>query len=179
MVTALRTFLSGDPDWLLTVFVLPFVLLGIGLIALFLRKLVVTTVVGSTLIEISDQPLRPGERYRLFLSQTGRLRVSWLELLLVCEEEAAYRHGTDTRIENRRVYQRRLLRREGVEVRAGAPFEVECEVDVPPGAMHSFKSGHNEVAWKIVAQASPVRWPDYQRSFPIIVYPSRDGNSQA
>lgn len=179
VVTVLRGFLRGDPDWLLTVFIVPFVLLGIGLIALFLRKLMLTTVVGSTLIEISDQPLRPGNRYRLFLSQTGRLKVSWLELLLVCEEEAAYRQGTDTRIETRRVYQRRLLRREGFEVRASAPFEAECEVEVPAGAMHSFKSGHNEVAWKLVAQGSPVRWPDYRRSFPIIVYPSRDGNGQA
>jgi hypothetical protein len=175
VVVALRGFLKGDPDWVLTVFIVPFVLVGIGLIVFFLRGLVVTTAVGPTLIEISDQPLRPGERYRLFVSQTGRLRMKSMEVLFVCDEETTYRQGTDTRTETKRVYEQPLVRRERFEVRASAPFEADCEAQVPAGAMHSFKSGHNEVAWKIVVKGSPVRWPDYERSFRVIVYPSRNG----
>ncbi len=179
VVIALRSFLSGYPDWSLTFFITPFVLVGIGLVVIVLRHLVVTTAVGPTLIEISDQPLHPGERYRLFLSQTGRLKMNSLEVLFVCDEETTYRQGTDTRTETKRVYQQSLFRRGKVKVRAGAPFEADCEVEVPAGAMHSFKSGHNEIAWKILVRGSPARWPDYERPFSVIVYPPGNGNSDA
>jgi hypothetical protein len=175
-IIAIGGFLKGAPDWTLTAFVIPFVLIGIALIGFFLRQLVVTTAIGPTLVEISDQPLHPGQRYRLFLSQTGRLKMHWLELLLVCDEETTYRQGTDTRTERHRVCQRPLLRREGLEVRGGAPFEADCEVEVPAGAMHSFKSAHNEITWKLLVKGSPATWPDYERSFPVIVHPNENGN---
>jgi hypothetical protein len=171
------SFLKGDPDWLLALFTLPFALLGIGLIAFFLRQVVVATGVGPTLVEISDQPLCPGKCYRVFLSQTGRLRLERLELLLVCDEEATFRHGTDTRTETRRVHQQVLLEDDEVAVAGGVPFQTECELAVPTEAMHSFKSAHNEVTWKILVKGSPTRWPDFERSFPVLVYPNVNGRS--
>ena len=178
VVIAIRGFVVGDPDWFLAIFTLPFVGIGIGLIAFFLRQLMVATGIGPTLVEISDQPLHPGGYYRIFLSQTGRLAISSMELLLVCDEEATYRHGTDTRTETKRVYQQTLFRDERLRAAGGAPFETECALEVPPHAMHSFKSGHNEVRWKIVVKASADRWPDLERSFPVIVYPTGDGGSK-
>jgi hypothetical protein len=174
-VPAIGSFLNGRPDWFLTVFVVPFLLIGIGLIAFLLRQLAVTTGIGPTLVEVSDQPFYPAGRYRVLLSQTGRLKMNRLELLLVCDEEATYRQGTDTRTETRRVHEQPLGRREQFEVAGGVPFQIECELHVPAGAMHSFKSGHNEVAWKIVVKGSPATWPDFERSFPVIVYPARNG----
>jgi len=179
VVIVIGSFLEGAPNWFLTFFISPFVLIGIGLIVFFVRQLVVTTGVGPTLVEISEQPLCPDERCRLFLSQTGRLKMDWLELLLVCDEETTYRQGTDTRTETERVYQEPLVRREQLEVAGGAPFETECEVTIPAGAMHSFKSGHNEVAWKILVRGSPARWPDFERSFRLIVHPGRNGKGEA
>ncbi len=178
VAVAVRTFLRGEPDWFLTLFILPFVLIGIGLIGFFFRQLVVATGVGPTLVEISDQPLYPGRRYRLFLSQTGRLKINRMELFLVCDEETTYRHGTDTRTESQRVHQHPLLRREQLEVDGGSPLEAACEVEVPAGAMHSFKSDHNEVAWKILVKGTPARWPGFERSFPVIVYPGPNGEGQ-
>lgn len=179
VVIVIGSFLAGDPNWFLTFFMSPFVLIGIGLIVVFLRQLVVATGIGPTLLEISEQPLYPGQQCRVFLSQTGRLKMNWLELLLVCDEETTYRQGTDTRTETQRVYEEPFVRREQLEVAGGAPFETECEVTVPAGAMHSFKSGHNEVAWKILVRGSPARWPDFERSFRVIVYPGRNGKGDA
>ncbi|HUT88672.1 MAG TPA: DUF3592 domain-containing protein [Thermoguttaceae bacterium] len=177
VVIVIGGFLEGSPDWLLAIFTLPFVLIGIGLIAFFLRQLLVTTGIGPTLVEISDQPLQPGRRYRLFLSQTGRLKLNRLELLLVCDEGATFCHGTDARTETRRVCEQPLFRRDDVEVAGGVPFQTECELAVPAGAMHSFQSGHNEVTWRILVKGSPARWPDFERSFPVIVCPSVNGKS--
>jgi len=177
VVLAARGHLRGEPDWFLTVFTIPFVLIGIGLIVFVFRQLLVTTGIGPTLVEISDQPLYPGERYDLFFSQAGRLRFRSLEVLLVCEEETTYRHGTDTRTETRRVYRQAVFRREAFEIRRGLPFKANCEIEVPTGAMHSLKSGHNEINWRILVKGSVAGWPNYEWSFPVIVYPERNGNN--
>jgi len=179
VVVAIRSLFTADPDWFLAIFTLPFVGIGIGLIVFFLRQLVVTTGIGPTLVEISDQPLYPGGQYQLFLSQTGRLAMGSLEMLLVCDEEATFHHGTDSRTETKSVYRQTLFRGEGLRAAGGAPFQTHCELQVPPDAMHSFKSGHNEITWKILVKGNPIRWPDFQRSFPVIVYPIRNGEDKA
>jgi len=37
--------------------------------------------------------------------------------------------------------------------------------------MHSFKSDHNEIHWSLVVEGKVRGWPDYQRWFPVVVYP--------
>jgi hypothetical protein len=106
------------------------------------------------------------------LQQFGRLKINRLEVLLVCEEEATFRHGTNTRTESRVVAQQSLMLCQDAEVRHGVPFESDCDLEVPPGAMHSFKSQHNEVNWKLQVQLDVAGWPAYERSFPVIVYPA-------
>ena len=176
-VMVVNGLVAGNPDWLMTIFLVPFLAVGLGLVVVFLRQLLVATGVGPTLVEISDLPLYPGRSYELFLAQTGRLKIKSLEVLLVCEEEATFHHGTNTRKETHRVFQRPLCRQEGFEVRYGEPFQTRCPVEVPAGAMHSFRSDHNEVRWKIVVKGHLAGWPDYERSFPLIVYPGA-GNGQ-
>lgn len=175
VVMAINGLVAGNPDWLMTIFLVPFLAVGLGLIVVFLRQLLVTTGVGPTLVEISDLPVYPGRSYELFLVQTGRLSMKSFEAILVCEEESTYRHGTNTRTLSHRVYQQPLCRHEGFEVRHGVPFETRCRLEVPAGAMHSFRSGHNEVSWKIVVKGDVAGWPDYERSFPLIVYPCVNG----
>jgi hypothetical protein len=158
-------------DWGLTVFSFACVAAGIVLAAVFVRQLVVATTVGPTQLEISDHPLLPGETYQLHLSQSGRLRINRLEVELVCEEEATYRQGTNTRTEVRRVFEHSLLRREAIEVRREAPFEARCLFAVPSDAMHSFQAPHNAIKWKVVVRGELVGWPPYQRPFPVVVRP--------
>ncbi len=163
--------LDGEPNWYLTLFLIPFVLGGIALIAFFVRQLLVTTGVGPTQVEISAHPLHPGERCRLFVTQSGKLKVNSISVMLVCEEAVAYRQGTNTRTETREVHRQTVYRREAFEIGHGTPFEAEFDLDVPAGAMHSFKSTHNEINWKVLVQGDVTRWPDYQRVFPVIIHP--------
>ncbi len=178
VVIAVGGHVQGQPDWFLTLFIIPFVLVGIALIVFFFRQLLVTTGIGPTQVEISDHPLRPGEPCRLFISQSGRLEMNLLQVLLVCEEEATYRQGTNTRTETRQVHRHEVFRRADFRVRRGLPFESECELAVPAGAMHSFKADHNQVQWKVVVVGDVAGWPDYKRSFPVIVHPGK-GSSNA
>ena len=101
-VMAIHDHMAHKPDWFLTFFVVPFAAIGLGAIVVLFRKLLVTTGIGPTLVEISDHPLRPGGQYRAFLSQSGRLSVNVLRVSLVCEEVATYRQGTNARSETAR-----------------------------------------------------------------------------
>jgi hypothetical protein len=171
VVIAVNCYLQGRPDWIFTLFILPFVGIGIGLIVFFIRQLIVATGVGLTLVEVSHHPLIPSQGYRLFVHQAGRLKIKRIEVLLVCEEEATYRHGTDARTETREVYCQSLFTQSDFEVKHGLPFEVQCDLEVPAGSMHSFQSPHNEINWKIVVRGDVADWPSYRRSFPLIVFP--------
>lgn len=171
-VPAINSHVEGRPDWLLSLFVAVCLAGGIALLACFLRQLLVTTAIGPTLVEISAHPLLPGAEYHLFVSQAGRLRMNSLEVALVCQEEATFRQGTNTRSEAREVFRQPLLHREQFEILPGEPFESECLLSVPAGAMHSFKAAHNEIQWRVVVQGDVADWPEFQRSFPVIVHPS-------
>jgi hypothetical protein len=177
VVMVLGGFARGQPDWILAVFMLPFVAIGVGLIVYFARLVMIAAGVGPTWIEISDHPLAPGREYDAFLSQAGRLTMNSLEVWLACDEKATYRQGTDTRTESRRVYQQRCFVREAFEIDQGMPFESRCQIRVPEGAMHSFAANHNEVSWKLVVKGSVVGWPDYERVFQIVVAPVSNGHS--
>jgi len=176
LVVAVRGFLRGRPDWLLTLFVIAFTAGGVLLLIHAARRVMVATGVGPTLLEVSQQPLRPGHPFQLFISQTGRLHLQKFEVRLVCEEEAAFRHGTNTRKESCCVLEETVLTREDFEVVRGTPYEVECEIQLPEHAMHSFKSAHNEIAWRFVVRGHLAGWPDYERSFPVLVYPNQSDN---
>jgi hypothetical protein len=135
--------------------------------------------VGPTQIEISDHPLRPGETYQVFVSQGGRLTINSLALLLVCDEVATYRQGTDTRSDESRVFSREVLRREQVELLPQASFEQQGELAIPAECMHSFKADHNEVRWRLLVRGDLAGWPPFERTFPIVVCPSVGAKSEA
>ena len=175
-VYAVTLFSQGRPDWRLNIGLIPFIAIGLVLLAYFIRKLVMTTGVGPTLVEISDHPLVPGGDYRLFVSQSGRLKVQRFSVALVCEEEAVYRQGTNTRTETREVFRQQLLCQEGFEVGSGVPFEAQCTMHVPAGAMHSFRATNNQVRWKVLVAAEADGWPPVVRGFPVVVYPPSEHN---
>ena len=169
---ALRSHIAGKPEWALTFFIVPFLLIGLGAIVVFIRRLLVATGIGPTLMEISDHPLHPGGQYRVFLSQSGRLIVGALRVSLVCVETAAYRQGTNSRTETREVHRHEAFCREGFDVQSGRPLEVEFDLELPAGVMHSFKAAHNEIAWTLVVDGHIDRWPNFRRAFPVIVRPA-------
>lgn len=175
-VYAVGAHLDAHPDWIFTLFAVLCIVLGLGSIVVFLRQLLAATGIGPTRVEISDHPLHPGGQYRLFLSQSGRLAVNALRVSLTCEEAVTYRQGTNTRTETREVFQQELLRREHFAIRGGLPFEAECDLSVPAGVMHSFKADHNEINWSLAVEGEMAGWPNYKRSFSVVVCPSPGGD---
>lgn len=170
---ALRDHLDGDPNWLLTALTLPFVAAGVWLVIHVIRLWVNTTGVGPPRVEISAHPLAPGKTYtiNLWLPQTGQLRFDGFTMSLVCEERAVYRLGTDSQTMTQRVYERLILGGDETTVRQTDSYEAEAALSIPSTAMHSFRGRHNGVDWKLLLRGRIKGWPDYERAYPLVVYP--------
>jgi hypothetical protein len=171
-VTAGLDLLGGRIDWLLLAVLVPFAAVGIAGIVIFGREFVLTTAVGTTQLEISDHPLCPGGRYEVLFAQGGVGEFGELALAIEVEEQATFRQGTDTRIERRVVWQQPLESWRNVQVAPGTRFEGRSLLELPATAMHSFASEHNAVSWRVVVRGQAARWPEFSRSFPVIVHPA-------
>jgi hypothetical protein len=174
-VMAVRRSIAGHGDVWLYVFLVPFLAGGLWLMYFLVRQVVIASGVGPTQLEVSDHPLFPGRHYDLLLSQAGRLTMKSLVVDLVCEEQATFRQGTDTRTHSCRVYQSRIVDRQQFDIPQGLAFQQQCRIEIPAEAMHSFRADHNEVQWKFIVRGEAGGWPPFERSFPIVVYPKPAG----
>ena len=164
--------MAGTPDWFLTLFAAPLVMVNLWAVRYFFNELRSQTRFGPTCMEISDHPLRPSSQCEIFVSQAGRLSLKSLVLWLICEEEATYSQGTDIRTEIRVVSRTEVFREESRRIEDGAPLECNGTLHVPRHAMHSMQSGHNAIRWKLVIEGKSERSGIMKRSFPVIVYPT-------
>jgi hypothetical protein len=171
LVIATQGHLAGRPDWLLTLFSLPFTAIGIWSLVYFIKELTLTAWIGPTNVEISAHPLLPGGTYDIYLSQSGHFKVKSLKASLVCLEETTFRQGTDIRNDVQKVYQEQIVVQRNFEIAPGKPFETRAELTIPPEAMHSMQAEHNAVKWRVEVQCRVEGWPPFVRSFAIIVHP--------
>ncbi|MEM6473659.1 MAG: hypothetical protein AAF802_29140 [Planctomycetota bacterium] len=164
-------FWYSQPRYILACLLVPFACVGYWSFRFFLTQLRKSAGIGPTIVEISDHPLIPGRKYRLFVSQWGRLRLRSLKVRAVCEEETVYRQGTDVRVERCEVFAQELCSTRDVRVDPRGPWEQQFTIDVPPNVMHSFVGSNNAVRWKIVVSGEARPWPSFCRNFPVVVHP--------
>jgi hypothetical protein len=163
---------DGQPNWLLTWLMVPFVLGGLWTLVELGRQVMLNMAVGTTRIEISQHPFYPGGLYQGFVSQTGRVHVRWLQVQLVCDEQAIHQQGTDTRRAICRVHRSMLLSLRKFDITPEQAFEAIFDIAVPESAMHSFVSPHNAIMWALLVRGRMARWGDFERRFPVYVYPT-------
>ncbi|MBI5091233.1 MAG: hypothetical protein HZB26_02185 [Candidatus Hydrogenedentes bacterium] len=150
-----------------SLFMLPFVAIGIVLLAV---------AVYSLLKMFNPRPylrLTPGAiilggkadlEFTIFGSAN---RIEKLRILLEGAEEARYQQGTRT-VTATSVFERIVLfeTENPAEIRAGA-----VAVQLPEFTMHSFQAPHNKIVWTVKVAGVIRRWPDIDESFPITVLP--------
>lgn len=179
MTVVVDGFLAGRPHWILAGISVPFLGVSVWAIYYFLNHMLVQTGLGPTSVEISQHPLQPGRTYEFYLTQAGQVRLDRLEVVLECEEEARYSQGTDIRTEQLVVYRASLFRQDPCHIQPGIPFERTGQLSVPQDVMHSFQGQNNAVRWKLVVRGEGKTWRSFQRSFPVVVLPSENGNEAA
>lgn len=168
---AVRSYWSAAPDWRLTAFALASSGLGVALLVYYLRRVFRAGAWGMTIVEISELPLRPAARYSVYVSQSARRPIEQFQLLLVCEERAAFRQGTDSIVAAQVVHQQEIVSLSSQGGPRGAELSATAELCLPTRAMHSFIAESNQVEWRLEAKGRAKGWPDLQRAFPLVVAP--------
>lgn len=165
---------QGQPNWIMTVFLVPFVLFGLVLIGVVSKaafQFATSLLVGRIGVEIADYSLRPGRAYAFLVEQSGTFRLGRVSLVLTCTESATYTAGTSTRTETKEVRKHEVAQAEAM------PLEgLRGTLTVPGDAMHSFESDHNKITWTLRVKGRVGLLP-YVSEYPVLVLPASEGVS--
>ncbi len=164
-----KSFGEGNPQWFLAVFLIPFVLVGIGalfvvfysFLALFNPRVEITLTPGTP---------RMGEPFFLEWRIEGNTRrLKHLSILLEAEEVATYRRGTDS-VTVRNIFEQVELASQ--DISTVTDFSGSTDLAIPMESTHSFKSANNQILWTIKVHGRIRRWPDINAIFPVQVLPA-------
>ncbi len=158
----------GHPDACLTLFMIPFVAVGLGFIgligyqflALFNPRLRVT---------LSQQAVPLGSSADLEWRFSGSVsRIERLTVTLEGREEATYRRGTDTSTDRHVFYRAELT-----SLSAGPAVATgRTRIEVPGDSAPTFEAPNNKILWSVKIHADIPRWPDVLEEFPVAVLPA-------
>ncbi len=130
-----------------------------------------TFAIGPTIVEISDHPIIPTRKHRLTLIQNGRIKARSYEISITCEEVARYTQGTDTITNRREVFRQLLFLRKNMELKTDQTLNEDFFLRLPCGAMHSLRTEHNEICWKLVIEIVVDDYSILRRECPVIILP--------
>lgn len=158
---------EGDPDWFLTLFMIPFVLVGLGTIAgVVYFALALTNPKPQVTVNTAALPL--GGALDVAWDLVGNVnKVRRLHVWLEAREEATYRRGTNTYTDKETIATFDLLdSQDRRDIAHGAG-----SVTIPADAMHSFTADNNKIVWSLKMEGDIPRWPNVKAAFEIVVLP--------
>jgi hypothetical protein len=168
VVQAVNSFRTDDPAWFMALFMLPFVVIGIGLLGLVVYQFLAMFNPRPTL-ELSSSTIPLGGAVELRWRFAGNAqRIRTLTVTLRGTEQATYRRGTKTHTDTSTFYEMELYRTSNpIDVASGQVGFV-----LPDDTMHSFEAENNKIVWSLDLHGDIERWPDVKESFSIFVLPA-------
>ena len=157
----------GRRQWFQLLFMTPFVLAGLGLIAgfvyCFLRLFNPTVELA-----ISEGAVPLGDAFDVAWELKGRVsRIRELTISAIGEEEATYTRGTDTRTEKRVFQTIEIIRTSAVsDMQFGT-----ANVTIPLDTMHSHSGDKNKITWKLTVHGDIPFFPHVLEEFEFRVIP--------
>lgn len=172
----IAAFARGRPEWFLTIFLIPFVVIGLGLVAAAIYSFL-ALFNPRPRVRLTPGSGRLGGELRLDWAFTGAVhRLERLRLTIEGRESAAYRRGTNT-VTDTSVFARVpvLETADRTALRAGqATVRLPAEAVAP-----SFTADNNKVQWWLCLHGVIGRWPDVREEFPFEVRPAPAGPPDA
>jgi hypothetical protein len=160
-------WMRGDRDWFLALFLVPFVLVGIGSIAM-VGYCVLAAFNPRPQVALDRRTLRLGGAVHIRWRFTGRSgRIQRLKIALEGREEATYQRGTDSHTD-RETFTRITIADTTTqhEIRQG-----NRDIWIPEDTMHSFAANHNKIVWMLKVNGEVPRWPDVDNEYELHVQP--------
>lgn len=164
---AVMSVIRGRPEYILCLFITPFVLIGLFLIwgavhsflAIFLPRPKLT---------ISRLPIPLGQTAEIrWQIPSGNNRIKALQVSLIGTEKATYTRGTDRTTAEENFFREDYPLQNAHTQRA----EGSVTIKVPAKTMHSFSSDNNKIVWKLHLEGEVARFPNIKEEYEIQVIP--------
>jgi hypothetical protein len=167
VVQVVKEWLGGAKPIGTTLFMSIFVAVGIGFVIAVIYNIL--RVFNPTLtIESSACVLAPGISEDISFRIAGNIqRVKDLNIILVGEEKATYRRGTDTHTDTSCFFSSTLFESSRSRITRKGSFELS----IPESTMHSFASSNNKIIWSLKVHGDVPKWPDMKEMFTLNVIP--------
>ena len=165
---AVKGWHSGNPDGCLTVFLVPFVLVGLLMIwGLFHQFLALFN--PRPRLTLSSRSIPLGGSAAIDWSFSGAAgRIEKLRIFVEGREECRYRRGTDVHTDKETFATIDIV---DAAVLAGAASG-SATLRIPADTMHSFTASNNKVFWTLKLQGEIRSWPDVVEEFDIAIRPA-------
>jgi hypothetical protein len=167
VINMISGFRSGRPEWFLVIFLIPFEIVGVGMILAVVYQFLALFNPRFTLT-VSPGDLYPGSEGQLSWAVKGRAgRIGSLSMKLIAREEATYRQGKNTCTDKKTFFEKELINTRMLqEIVTG-----QARFSIPQETMHSFESEHNKIVWLIELHGDIARWPDVSQEYKITILP--------
>ena len=150
-----------------TLFMIPFVLAGFGLILFVFYNLLALLNPRPTLV-VNSANIPLGEELTVNWSFSGRPgSIRNFKISLKGIEKATYQRGTKTTTDKATFAHIEVVETtEMFDMEAGS-----AKITIPADSMHSFDASNNKIVWTLEVRGEIPWWPDVSASFPITVLP--------
>ncbi len=164
---AVKSWSSPSPEIFLSLFMIPFVLIGLGLIGLCFVMFLnlfnprVALVVSSQSVPLGGT-LDVRWNFRGAVSRIRRLRI-----VVEGREEARYRRGTTTSTDKQVFAQLAIIETDDtMRIREG-----QAQLTIPEQLMHTWNGGNNKIIWELQVRGEIPRYPDVNEDFDFTILP--------
>ena len=163
----LGDFGTSSFDWLPALFLTPFVLIGLGIIAFAVYQFL--AMFNPWPIVLVNTPyVAPGESFELEWQFAGRVnRIKSLKVFLKAQISATYQAGKNQSTKTKDVHQQLIYDSDDAFKFVSGMIDVK----IPDNAMHSLNLKSNKVKWRITIEGDIPKWPDVDLEFPVVVVP--------
>jgi hypothetical protein len=153
--------------WFLALFLVPFVVVGVGLVVLAVRQALQLSN-PRPIVTVNKPIVALGDELRVDWSMKGRVgKLSRFSIALEAREEATYMRGTDRKTDTN-IFATIPLANQTPPQIAGAG---SASVKIPADTMHSFDATYNKIVWVVRVRGEVPSWPDSDDEFPFTVGP--------
>ena len=171
VTSAVQSWRNGHPTWFMNIFLIPFVLVGVGLIfwigysflALFNPRMHLKITPGAVAL---------GDSLSLEWTLEGRASaLADLAITLEGSEQATYQSG-----ENTNTARNTFRTIELVNTTNPADFASgRAQAALPRDSMHSLDTGHNKILWQLRVRGKIPGRPKLSEDYPLVILPLRKG----
>jgi hypothetical protein len=148
---------------------------SVGLLYWTARQLYLLYTKSETIVEISTQPLRPGQTAQLYVSHwPGRVTVQQLQVKLICEETIRKRKSTGRAdasysYESQVIYEAIIYEQTDFHLYSTSLWQQTMDLVTPPEARSSREGHYPEIRWWVAVRVAVASAPDFEIEFPVKV----------